>query len=99
MNQYAKLEDELNAADGLVDKRHRGSVFASIFTGMSAYISADFFEDGVYKAGAVFAAASVIYAGVAVGNWIRGNDAIANVTRIQREIEYLNQEGLEKKLE
>lgn len=99
MTEYKKLEDELKAAKGYRADR-QFSAFANGVVGTIASVisGASFEEPSDYKWGAAFAFLALVHAIACAGNFLKLYEANGNVTRIQREIGYIKQEGLEKKL-
>jgi len=99
MNQYAKLEDELEAARGNRNLSGLNTAIYSVLGASAAFGSADAFEKADYKAGAFTAFMAVVTAIVCAGSILKLYEHYTNILRIQREIEYMKQEGLEKKVE
>lgn len=98
MNQYARLEDELSAAKIIRTENTGGAILAGVVGVVTAYMGADAIENKIYNWGAALAFVALTDAIVCAGNLLKIYGSNANISRIQREIGYIKQEKLEKRI-
>ena len=65
---------------------------------ITALVATDLLVEGSYKSGAALAFMAFTEAIICAANYIKIDDAQANVEKIQREIGYIKQEKLEKRI-
>lgn len=100
MNQYTRLQDELKSAKGYRVDRQFSAFVNGVFGTIASVLSGiSFKEPREYEWGAVFAFGALVNAIVCAGNTLKLYEANSNIARIQREIKYIKQEGLEEKVE
>ncbi|MDD4877907.1 MAG: hypothetical protein PHO02_02630 [Candidatus Nanoarchaeia archaeon] len=98
MTEYQRLENELRAAEEYRFSKGMSALCYG-FCGILTIIPASaLLAEGSYKSGSALAFLAFVEAIVCAGNYIKIDDAQANVDKIQREIKYLKQEGLEKRI-
>ena len=98
MNEYKRLENELEAAKKYKFGKQMLSASFGFLGTVTTLVATDLFVEECYKSGAVLAFMAFTEAIICAGNYIKIDDAQANIDKIQREFEYLKQNGLEKKL-